>query len=211
MIAAIFKSLLYEACGRIVNPIFGSAGLLSSGSWHLCQAAVEAVLRGSPITQVSPDSAFDGVSNVLKTCDIRHLSKKGSDKLHKVKSGSQFKRSGAGKQKKPTVEAEGAADDDVMAHSASELDGSGVSEHRSRNGSVSVSGGDADSCSVETAEASPAPATAKSDGLSEAEAEDEKLELDLTLWWTQKPKGYSEINGSNANTYNLQLGFDHSD
>ncbi|THU47679.1 hypothetical protein C4D60_Mb09t18150 [Musa balbisiana] len=30
--AAIFRSLLYEACGRVVNPINGSVGLLWSGS-----------------------------------------------------------------------------------------------------------------------------------------------------------------------------------
>ncbi|XP_020088069.1 LOW QUALITY PROTEIN: LOB domain-containing protein 41-like [Ananas comosus] len=36
----IFRSLLYEACGRILNPIYGSVGLLWSGSWQLCQEAV---------------------------------------------------------------------------------------------------------------------------------------------------------------------------
>ncbi|CDY34735.1 BnaA01g32900D [Brassica napus] len=35
----IFRSLLHEACGRIVNPIYGSVGLLWSGNWQLCQAA----------------------------------------------------------------------------------------------------------------------------------------------------------------------------
>ncbi|KAI9088116.1 hypothetical protein K1719_030093 [Acacia pycnantha] len=200
---AIFKSLLYEACGRIVNPIFGSAGLLSSGSWHLCQAAVEAVLRGEPITQVSPESAFDGVSPLLKSCDIRHVDKKGnscaSDKLHKVRNESQFKRSGA-KQKKPEVEPVGA---ELMAHSGSELDGPGMSEHRSGS-----PGGEADSSSVETAEGW--PALAKSDERSEAEAEDGALELELTMWWGQQSKGSREINGSDANTYKLALGSDHS-
>ncbi|KAK4266266.1 hypothetical protein QN277_027216 [Acacia crassicarpa] len=86
---SIFKSLLYQACGQIVNPIFGSSGLLSSGSWHLRQADVEAVLRGEPITQVSPESTFDGVSPLLKSCDIRYVGKKGNScasyKFHKVK------------------------------------------------------------------------------------------------------------------------------
>ncbi|GFP85347.1 LOB domain-containing protein 41 [Phtheirospermum japonicum] len=41
-----FRSLLYEACGRIINPVHGSVGLLSSGNWPRCQAAVEAVLHG---------------------------------------------------------------------------------------------------------------------------------------------------------------------
>ncbi|BAD73141.1 seed specific protein Bn15D17A-like [Oryza sativa Japonica Group] len=48
---AVFRSLLYEACGRIVNPIYGSVGLLWSGQWQACQAAVEAVLKGHPAAQ----------------------------------------------------------------------------------------------------------------------------------------------------------------
>ncbi|GMP89632.1 hypothetical protein CsSME_00041119 [Camellia sinensis var. sinensis] len=59
---AIF-SLLYEACGRIVNPIYGAAGLLWSGNWHLYHAAVEAVLHGSPIVQLSPDSELSTTSS----------------------------------------------------------------------------------------------------------------------------------------------------
>ncbi|KAL5197762.1 hypothetical protein ABZP36_001274 [Zizania latifolia] len=47
--AAVFQSLLYEAAGRTINPVGGAVGLLSSGSWHLCQAAVETVLRGGGI------------------------------------------------------------------------------------------------------------------------------------------------------------------
>ncbi|KAH9310356.1 hypothetical protein KI387_025391, partial [Taxus chinensis] len=42
----VFRSLLYEACGRMVNPIHGSLGLHLSGNWHVCQAAVESVLKG---------------------------------------------------------------------------------------------------------------------------------------------------------------------
>ncbi|KAJ0086784.1 hypothetical protein Patl1_08837 [Pistacia atlantica] len=41
---ALFQSLLFEACGRTINPVDGAVGLLSSGNWHLCQAAVETVL-----------------------------------------------------------------------------------------------------------------------------------------------------------------------
>ncbi|XP_059664537.1 LOB domain-containing protein 40-like [Cornus florida] len=96
---AIFRSLLYEACGRIVNPIYGSAGLLWSGSWHLCHAAVEAVLNGAPIVQVSPDTALSAMSPPLKACDIRHVSNNdensaaSSRDLHKVKTrGGRFKR-----------------------------------------------------------------------------------------------------------------------
>ena len=45
----MFQSLLYEAAGRTINPVNGAVGLLGSGNWHLCQAAVETVLRGGTI------------------------------------------------------------------------------------------------------------------------------------------------------------------
>lgn len=54
-VSALFQSLLFEACGRTVNPVDGAVGLLSSGNWHVCQAAVETVLSGGtlrPITGV---------------------------------------------------------------------------------------------------------------------------------------------------------------
>ncbi|KAI4350908.1 hypothetical protein L6164_005312 [Bauhinia variegata] len=174
---AIFKSLLYEACGRIVNPIFGSAGLLTSGSWHLCQAAVEAVLRGVPIKQVSSDSALDGVSPLLKACDIRHVAKKGNscavDQLHKVKSRSKFKRKG--EKPKSHVQVESVAE--LTVQSENELDGSvshdsGLSEHWSQGGSVN---GEADSSSVETVEALL--------GNGDRRNEDGSLDLELTLGW----------------------------
>ncbi|XP_010511626.1 PREDICTED: LOB domain-containing protein 40 [Camelina sativa] len=75
----IFRSLLYEACGRIVNPIYGSVGLLWSGNWHLCQAAVEAVMRGSPVTPIACDAAVTSQAppfNNNKLSDIRHVSSK---------------------------------------------------------------------------------------------------------------------------------------
>lgn len=97
---AIFRSLLYEACGRIVNPIYGSVGLLWSGSWQLCQAAVEAVLKGAPITQITSEAAVISHGPPLKAYDIRHVSKDensaASTDLHKVvKSRCRFKRSAA--------------------------------------------------------------------------------------------------------------------
>ncbi|KAK6913501.1 Lateral organ boundaries, LOB [Dillenia turbinata] len=95
---AIFRSLLYEACGRIVNPIYGSVGLLWSGSWQLCQNAVEAVLKGAPITQIASEMAEDNRGPPLQSYDIRHVSKDGNqtgyENLHKVKSRSRFKRTG---------------------------------------------------------------------------------------------------------------------
>lgn len=52
---ALFQSLLLEACGRTVNPVNGAVGLLSSGNWHLCQAAVDTVLRGGVLRPFPPD------------------------------------------------------------------------------------------------------------------------------------------------------------
>ncbi|KAF7135709.1 hypothetical protein RHSIM_Rhsim08G0094900 [Rhododendron simsii] len=46
---ALFQSLLFEACGRTVNPVNGAVGLLWTGNWHLCQAAVQTVLRGGAL------------------------------------------------------------------------------------------------------------------------------------------------------------------
>ncbi|KFK37715.1 hypothetical protein AALP_AA3G019500 [Arabis alpina] len=71
----IFRSLLHEACGRIVNPIYGSVGLLWSGNWQLCQNAVEAVLKGEPIKEIATDAATNGHGPPLKIYDIRHNSK----------------------------------------------------------------------------------------------------------------------------------------
>ncbi|KNA05004.1 hypothetical protein SOVF_194400, partial [Spinacia oleracea] len=79
----IFQSLLYEACGRVVDPIHGSVGLLYSGQWHHCQLAVDAVLKGLPIMQISPSSdlitSSDGPPHQIllppiKLYDIRHMS-----------------------------------------------------------------------------------------------------------------------------------------
>ncbi|KAK7340970.1 hypothetical protein VNO77_21689 [Canavalia gladiata] len=94
---AIFRSLLYEACGRIVNPIYGSVGLLWSGSWQLCQAAVEAVLKGAPITPITSEAAASGRGPPLKAYDIRHVSKDensaaSNETQQQVKTRSRVKR-----------------------------------------------------------------------------------------------------------------------
>ncbi|XP_023006009.1 LOB domain-containing protein 41-like [Cucurbita maxima] len=115
---AIFKSLLFEACGRIVNPIYGSAGLLWSGSWQLCQDAVEAVLKGAPILPVSSESAASHMGPPLKGCDIRHVSRQqGSapdSALQKIKTRRRLKRSAPNKpmpKEEPVVVTEFAFDD----------------------------------------------------------------------------------------------------
>ncbi|PHU03387.1 LOB domain-containing protein 38 [Capsicum chinense] len=50
---ALFQSLLYEAAGRTVNPVNGAVGLLWTGNWHVCQAAVETILRGGALRPIS--------------------------------------------------------------------------------------------------------------------------------------------------------------
>ncbi|KAK6146869.1 hypothetical protein DH2020_020738 [Rehmannia glutinosa] len=85
----IFRSLLYEACGRIINPVYGSVGLMCSGDWPRCQAAVAAVLEGAPlIKQVTDDD--DDSSTAVQGCDIRHLS---AASLHRVRTRNRTKRS----------------------------------------------------------------------------------------------------------------------
>ncbi|KAG4926158.1 hypothetical protein JHK87_051698 [Glycine soja] len=105
---AIFRSLLYEACGRILNPIYGSVGLLWSGSWQLCQAAVENVLKGAPITPITSEAAASGRGPPLKAYDIRHVSKdensaaaSNETQHQRVKTRSRVKRPLANNNAKP--------------------------------------------------------------------------------------------------------------
>ncbi|CAL5357427.1 unnamed protein product [Camellia sinensis] len=49
---SLFQSLLFEACGRTVKPVNGAVGLLWTGNWHLCQAAVQTVLRGGALRSI---------------------------------------------------------------------------------------------------------------------------------------------------------------
>ncbi|XP_055805430.1 LOB domain-containing protein 40-like [Solanum dulcamara] len=89
---AIFRSLLYEACGRIINPINGSVGLMCSGNWQRCQDAVESILKGTTIMQVpinNDDSNNNNTDQIvpLKSCDIRHVSKNSSNPEVKTRNG----------------------------------------------------------------------------------------------------------------------------
>ncbi|KAJ7975122.1 LOB domain-containing protein [Quillaja saponaria] len=196
---AVFKSLLYEACGRIVNPIYGSAGLLTSGSWQLCQAAVEAVLRGAPIMQVTPESDLSKASPPLQAGDIRHMSKaeksSASDQLHKVKSRSRFKRSA----QKPKHEVEAAAE---SLGGAGNNFGVSVSHESgvSQNQSPGSESGEDESNSVETVEAS----LAKSD--ERADYSDVELELTLGFGNWGVANRRERINGCDTDTYKMQLG-----
>lgn len=70
---------MYEACGRLVNPTYGSLGLFSSGEWARCEAAVDAVLTGSMINDVSTfDSQTSSTlvgDNAHSSYDIRHVAR----------------------------------------------------------------------------------------------------------------------------------------
>ncbi|CAA6671383.1 unnamed protein product [Spirodela intermedia] len=86
----------------MVNPIYGSIGLLWTGSWQLCQAAVEAVLKGRPIMQIPADSPAGAPIPPLQkafSSNIRHVSKEDAavavKEINKVNKDSRtsFKRS----------------------------------------------------------------------------------------------------------------------
>ncbi|PRQ27820.1 putative transcription factor AS2-LOB family [Rosa chinensis] len=74
---ALFQSLLFEACGRTVNPVSGAVGLLSSGNWHVCHAAVQAVLSGGvlrPLPAIStPKLEESSVTFDRGACGIQDL------------------------------------------------------------------------------------------------------------------------------------------
>lgn len=78
----------------MVNPVYGSVGLLCSGDWERCQAAVDAVLNGS--MNVEPDAPPSNANLSLKCCDIRHVCNDTnlavSGELLKVKPRSRFKK-----------------------------------------------------------------------------------------------------------------------
>ncbi|KAI4316630.1 hypothetical protein L6164_024594 [Bauhinia variegata] len=75
---ALFQSLLFEACGRTVNPVNGAVGLLWSGNWHVCLAALETVLSGgvlrplpeifggvlTPVLNISSDTVCKNAFNI---------------------------------------------------------------------------------------------------------------------------------------------------
>ncbi|KAF8390125.1 hypothetical protein HHK36_024647 [Tetracentron sinense] len=218
MITAIFRSLLYEACGRIVNPIYGSVGLLWTGSWQLCQTAVEAVLKGAPIVQIPSDTAVSVSSPTppLRAYDIRHVSKDensaASQELHKVKTRSRFKRSSA--KPMPNVgSGSGSALDSglVMGRRCYPNDSNREPSHDSTVSHQSEPNEEGESresnnnsmFSVETVEASL---------VSRAENDDREVQLELTLGFepvsrirrVAPTKARSEMYGSGEETCKME-------
>ncbi|KAF3679490.1 LOB domain-containing protein 41 [Capsicum annuum] len=177
---AIFRSMLYEACGRIVNPIYGSVGLLWSGNWQLCQNAVEAVLKGAPITPIASETAVNNNGPPLKLpYDIRHISKdennstKPSD-LHRVRTRCRFKRSGNKKTKeaKPNPVCSGSGKANGSTSHESSL------SHQSEAAAVAAANLECESREIESLQ-STEMAEAEDSGM--AKEEEGEIELELTL------------------------------
>ncbi|PIN17431.1 hypothetical protein CDL12_09917 [Handroanthus impetiginosus] len=69
----LFQSLLFDAAGRTVNPVNGAVGLLWTGNWHVCQAAVETVLRGGALRPIP--ELFGGASEPDEASDCTDMFK----------------------------------------------------------------------------------------------------------------------------------------
>ncbi|KAE8697357.1 LOB domain-containing protein 37 [Hibiscus syriacus] len=101
---ALFQSLLFEACGRTVNPVNGAVGLLWTGNWHVCQAAVETVLRGGTLQPIpesmAPTSEAAGSEDMWKlqetvtslNSNCRFSSSRSKVSSHKRKTMDELKK-----------------------------------------------------------------------------------------------------------------------
>ncbi|XAR72957.1 hypothetical protein NMG60_11019774 [Bertholletia excelsa] len=87
---ALFQSLLFDACGRAVNPVSGAVGLLWTGNWHVCQAAVETVLRGGTITATGDLASEVPVDVPDDACDTSNIDFFGSAELHSTGRANDF-------------------------------------------------------------------------------------------------------------------------
>ncbi|GMH24054.1 hypothetical protein Nepgr_025897 [Nepenthes gracilis] len=97
---ALFQSLLYEACGRTVNPVNGAVGLLWTGNWHICQAAVETILRGGSLRPIP--EFLNGIPSLTEADEASEVMCPNIWKLQDPNSGSNSpKRKRAEDQKSP--------------------------------------------------------------------------------------------------------------
>ncbi|XP_010693111.2 LOB domain-containing protein 41 [Beta vulgaris subsp. vulgaris] len=189
---AIFRSLLYEACGRMVNPIYGSVGLLWSGQWQLCQNAIEAVLKGAPITPI-PTEAAANPPPIKGAYDIRHVCKDdhSTAELHRVKpSRNRFKRVGS-KSKPAKVAADAASALQMMAaaskvtestrRDSDELNGAGSSTSHDSTVSHQDEPTSTTDTSLFSNEATVDAAIAAGGDYSDHGGDDGEVELELTL------------------------------
>ncbi|KAL2453341.1 LOB domain-containing protein 39 [Abeliophyllum distichum] len=75
----LFQSLLFEACGRTVNPVNGAVGLLWTGNWLACQSAVETVLSGGVLR---PSPEFSGLDQFDERSEANNVDLYGSQDLN---------------------------------------------------------------------------------------------------------------------------------
>ncbi|KAI4381442.1 hypothetical protein MLD38_007512 [Melastoma candidum] len=87
----IFGSLVYEACGRIIDPVRGSIGLLMSGNGGECLAAYEAIMSGSVPTIISMLEGHGGSTNSHPSSNKIFLALKAHER-RKVKVMAHSKR-----------------------------------------------------------------------------------------------------------------------
>ncbi|KAH9609364.1 hypothetical protein KSS87_015347 [Heliosperma pusillum] len=169
---ATFRSLLYESCGRMVNPIYGSVGLLWSGDWHLCQSAVEAVLKGLPITPIPVDAAANPPP-IKGAYDIRHVTKDETSILSDLDQSktnrARFKRTGG--VIKPKAKRSSVSALMCVRNNPGELNGSSTSHDDSSVSHPDDANSHSLMLSVETTET----------GVAEREIGGSGLELELTL------------------------------
>ncbi|KAJ8492650.1 hypothetical protein OPV22_014371 [Ensete ventricosum] len=139
---ALFQSLLFEACGRTINPVNGAVGLLWAGNWHLCQEAVETVLGGGTLRPL------------LGHCDDETPEADGPCPRPRI----GFSSFSAAKRRKAPAPSDAAAACDLDLCLTRRLPGGGFEEKRRRRpatpsmnseGSVTTSGGESDSSTAE--------------------------------------------------------------
>ncbi|KAB1204031.1 LOB domain-containing protein 39 [Morella rubra] len=84
--APLFQSLLYEACGRTVNPVDGAVGLLSRGKWHVCQLAVETVLAGGTLRPMTDVTSTGILQDALRTDEstLQNLCRPSAPYMHEA-------------------------------------------------------------------------------------------------------------------------------
>uniref|UniRef100_A0A7N0SXG6 LOB domain-containing protein n=1 Tax=Kalanchoe fedtschenkoi TaxID=63787 RepID=A0A7N0SXG6_KALFE len=82
---ALFQSLLFEACGRTINPVSGAVGLLSAGNWHLCQAAVDGVLSGR-----TPQPLQESTTPTRTTLNNTSSKTEGIERMRSANNASSF-------------------------------------------------------------------------------------------------------------------------
>ncbi|KAG8384290.1 hypothetical protein BUALT_Bualt04G0103000 [Buddleja alternifolia] len=82
---ALFQSLLFEAAGRTVNPVNGAVGLMATGNWHVCQAAVETILRGGALKPIPEflGGALSEPDDASECTDMFKLQDSGRPKVQK--------------------------------------------------------------------------------------------------------------------------------